>query len=326
MTLAIPLADFLRLVYGENTHLTAEVQSWIQDLLGKKVVETMADARAVTMALDRQTFPTPIVVRFSPGDVGFLRVNEIECPVDRHDISVSVPGASSGHWEAHLAACFRRLCRAGSVVLDIGANVGYHTLLLATLIGEQGKCYAFEPNSENCRLILMGCERNGLRNVRLVPCALADEPGWAYFSTHIGSNGGFVTQEFISLHGHGSVVPVFTLDGFDLPVVDLIKIDVEGAEYRCLKGGGELIARSRPAIINEFSHEMIQRVSGIAPAEYLEWIAAMDYRIYRLDKVSCEIVAVDARRDLIDHWGDHVRIEDLLFLPKEKASLIASVP
>jgi protein-L-isoaspartate O-methyltransferase len=64
--------------------------------------------------------------------------------------------------EPHLVACFRKTCRPGSVVFDIGASVGYHTLLLATLAGSEGKCYAFEPNSENCRLILLGCERNCL--------------------------------------------------------------------------------------------------------------------------------------------------------------------
>lgn len=322
MTVALPLADLLALVYGANEALTDEVRGRIRDLLGKEVVESMADVRAVTMALDRQQFPTPLLVRFGPDDVRFSRINGIECPVDRHDISVCVPGAALGAWEPHLVACFRRVCRAGDVALDIGANVGYHTLLLATLVGERGRCVAFEPNSENCRLILLGVERNRLSNVQVVPLALSDEPGWGYFSTHIGSNGGLVTTEFVAMHGHGVVVPVSTLDAFGLRQVDMMKIDVEGSEYRCLRGGQRLIERCRPVIVNEFSHEMTQRVSGVSPLDYLEWIRGMDYLVYLLDRVSCEIVPVDLRRDLVDDWGDHVRIEDLLFLPREKLALL----
>jgi FkbM family methyltransferase len=322
MTVDLSLAELLALVYGDNEALTDEVRGRIRDALGKDVVQSIADVRAVTMALDRQQFPTPLLVRFGPGDVHFARINGIECPVDRHDISVCVPAAAMGSWEPHLVACFRRVCRAGDVALDIGANVGYHTLLLATLVGERGRCVAFEPNSENCRLILLGVEHNQLTNVQVVPLALADEPGWGYFSTHIGSNGGLVTTQFVAMHGHGVVVPVSTLDAFGLPEANVIKIDVEGAEYRCLKGGKTLIERSRPLIVNEFSHEMTQRVSGVSPLEFLDWICGMDYVVHLLDRFSCEIVAVDVRRDLIDNWGDHVRIEDLLFVPREKLALL----
>ncbi len=319
---AIALNDFLQLIYGDNPSLTEDVRQTLRQVLGKEVVETVGDIRAVTMALDRQTFPTPMLVRLSPEDVHFASINGVDCPVDRHDIAVCVPSAASSAWEPNLVACFHKLCRPGAVTFDIGANVGYHTVKLAQLVGGEGKCYAFEPNSENCRLILLGCERNGLSNVNLMPVALSDRPGWAYFSSHIGSNGGFVTEDFVALHGHGSVVPVFTLDALELPDVDLIKVDVEGAEYKVLKGGERLLSRSRPAIISEFSVEMTPRVSGVSPMHYLDWIASLDYRLYLLDRTSFETVAVDSIAALLEGWGDYTRIEDLLFLPTEKTGLI----
>lgn len=319
------LGDIARLVYGDNHEVNEGVLQTLRGALGKDFVETMADVRAVSMALDRQTFPTPMIVRFSQEDIRFAPINGIDCPVDRHDLSVSVPSASSGSWEPHLVACFRKVCRPGAVAFDIGANVGYHTLMLATLTGTEGKCYAFEPNSENCRLILLGCERNGLSNITLFPIALSDQPGWEYFSSHIGSNGGFVTQQFVSLHGHGTVVPVFVLDGLPLPKADLIKVDVEGAEYKVLKGGEALLSKSRPTIISEFSAEMTPRVSRVAPAHYLNWIAGMDYKLYILDKASCEPVAVDSISALLDGWGSSVRVEDLLFLPRERTQLVERI-
>ncbi len=324
MNLAIALNDFLRLVYGNNNELNDSVRQTIRNTLGKDTLESITDIRAITMALDRQIFPTPMIVRFSTEDVKFALINGIECPVDRHDVSVSAPSASTGSYEPHLVACFGKICLPGSVVFDIGANMGYHSLLLSKMAGENGRVYAFEPNSENCRFILLASEHNRISNITLVPIALSDQRGWAHFSTHIGSNGGFVSQENVALHGHGTVVPTFTLDEMSLPNVDVIKIDVEGAEYKALKGGEALLLRSRPAIVCEFSISMVQSVSGGAPADFLNWIESMDYNIFVLDRDSLRPVPVDSISALFNCWGSLARIEDLLFLPREKNHLIES--
>ena len=319
---AVDLNDFLHLVYGTNRHMTDSIRQTVREILGKSVVETVSDMRTITMTLDRQRFPTPISVRFSASDLRSALINGIECPVDGHDISVSVPGAATGSWEPHLVACFRRICRPGSIAFDIGANVGYHTLMLAKLVGTGGTCYAFEPNSENCRLILLGVEQNGFTNVKLMPIALSDRPGWAYFSPHIGSNGGFATRGAEVADGSGTVVPVFVLDDLCLPGADIIKVDVEGAEYKVLKGAEKSICRSRPAIVSEFSLEMTTRVSGVTGAHYLEWIAGLQYDIFLLDRLSSQLVSIPSVPALLDAWGSVIRIEDLLFLPREKSRLI----
>jgi FkbM family methyltransferase len=276
------------------------------------------------MALDRQKFPTPMSVRFAAADLRSVLINGIACPVDRHDISVSVPGAAAGSWEPHLVASFRRICRPGSIAFDIGANVGYHTLMMAQLVGSEGTCYAFEPNSENCRLILLGAEQNGFTNIKLMPFALSDQAGWSYFSSHIGSNGGFATRPTELSDGNGIIVPMFVLDDLQLPAADTIKVDVEGAEYRVLRGAEKSIRRSRPAIVSEFSLEMTRRVSGATGAQYLEWIAGLQYDIFLLDRNSALPVSIRSVPALLDAWGSDVRIEDLLFLPREKTHLIAA--
>jgi len=314
----------LTLIYGVNGQLTGEVRRTVREALGKSIVASVADVRTITMALDRQKFPTPVSVRFARSDLGSALINGISFPVDRHDASVSVPGAATGSWEPHLVACFRRICRRGSIAFDIGANVGYHALMLAKLVGAEGTCYAFEPNSENCRLILLGAEQNQFANVKLMPIALSDRPGWAYFSPHIGSNGGFATRGAELSDGSGVVVPVFVLDDLQLPPPDLIKIDVEGAEYRVLKGAEKSIGRGRPAIISEFSLEMTGRVSGVPGAQYLEWIASLQYDIFLLDRITSQLVGIPSLPSFLSTWGSLIRIEDLLFMPHEKAHLLES--
>lgn len=318
MTNPIPLAEFAQLVYGGRAPLTDDVVQNIRGVLGKNRVESISDVRVVTMALDQQAHPTPMTVRFSTEDVSFCRVNGIECAVDASDISVSRPGALSGQYEPHIAATVRGLVKEGWVAYDIGANVGFHSMLMSRLVGANGRVFAFEPNSENCRLILLAAEHNGAANVTLLPIALSDTRGWAYFSCHIGSNGGFVSEQFVTSRGHGTVIPTFTLDELSLPAPDLIKIDVEGAEYKALKGAERTLVKCRPAIICEFSVEMTRRVSEVEPMDFLSWIAGLGYRIFVIDRTSHSPVPQRSVSELLGNWGHWSRIEDLLLMPEER--------
>jgi len=320
----IKLNDFISFAYGDNSYFDKMELARIRSILGGDEVRSVADARAIIMALDQQKFPTPILIRFSSGDVHFTEVNGVSCAIDRHDMSTSAYGAHWTVYEPNLVACFRKICRPGSVVCDIGANVGFHSMMLAGLVGKSGRVYAFEPNSENCRLILAAAEHNRVSNLVVLPVALSERRGWAYFSTHIGSNGGLLDQQKALLVNSGTIVPTFTLDELSLPKIDVIKVDVEGAEYKVLAGGEKLLAKDRPLIISEFSIEMTERVSGISGVDFLTWMEKKDYNIFILDRDRCEAVEAKSASAFIDSWGNRSRIEDLLFVPSEKKELSGS--
>ena len=314
----ISAEDFARIIYPSRD-LDADALRVVRNALGgKDVIETLADMRAAAMALDRGHFPTPVIIRFSEEDVGYEPINGVVCAVDRHDFAVSVH-SKDGFYEPHLVATIRRICKPGSVVIDVGANIGCHTLLFASVIGNTGRCYAFEPNSENSRLILLGCQRNQFKNVTLMPVGLSDRPGWGYFSTHIGSNGGIVSETSVA-RGNGGIIPLFILDDFKFEKVDCIKIDIEGGEFLALKGGEKLLRDSRPAIISEFSLEMADRVSHVGPEEFFGWFIGMGYEAYQLDRSSSEVIRVESISGFFSNWGSHVRIEDFLFLPRERSA------
>ena len=126
--------------------------------------------------------------------------------LDRADISASLPIHHGGQWYPHLTRFYQGHLKPGMTFIDVGANIGFFTILASRLVGPEGRVIAFEPNSENCRLILLSLERNGINNVELYPLGLSDRRGFSYFSTHLGSNGGFLPSGSETLLSGGCLV------------------------------------------------------------------------------------------------------------------------
>ena len=159
-------------------------------------------------------------------------------------------------------------------VVDVGANLGYYSLLASRLVGPSGRVVALEPNSENCRLLLSSLRLNGSTNVELLPVAADVATGWAYYSTHVGSNGGLIDGNDLLAHP-GVVVPTFRLDELVYERVDFLKMDVEGAEGRVVRGATRIIERDRPIVTTELKDEMLTRVSGVSVRDYLGYFEGL---------------------------------------------------
>jgi FkbM family methyltransferase len=229
------------------------------------------------------------------------------------------PGLRSGTYEPHLTAAFGRHCRPGMTVVDVGANLGYYALLASKLVGPEGRVVALEPNSENCRLLLSSLRLGHVANVDLLPVAADEDNGWAYYSTHVGSNGGLIGDGDL-LARPGVVVPTFrlddVLDGLAVGTVGLLKMDVEGAEGRVLRGASRVIARDRPIITSELKEEMLQRVSGMSLAEYLGAFEAHGYDAFTLDKDTTEETAYPSIAELVRALEGKDQLVDILLVPR----------
>ncbi len=142
----------------------------------------------------------------------------------------------------------RNLVRAGSIVVDVGANIGYYTLLFEKAIGPGGRIVAFEPEPDNLIELRMNVERNGLSNVSVQPYAVGSRAGMVSFAK--GINGG-VRGDIDSMTGDAIQVPMVTLDEALAGPVDLIKVDVEGYEEEVLLGAKGIIQRFRPNLFVE---------------------------------------------------------------------------
>src|SRR6516225_2099858 len=231
--------------------------------------------RRMLGTIEHQRAPTAFSAQLTENDAVPCTVGDVELLCDAADAAVT-PGLRSGEYEPHLTAVFERYCRPGMTVVDVGANLGYYTLLAATLVGPSGRVVALEPNSENCRLLLSSLRRSGLANVQVLPVAADVGTGWAYYSTHVGSNGGLIDDGDL-LTRPGVVVPTFRLDDLVAGPVGLVKMDVEGAEGRVVRGATRLIERDRPIVTTELKHEMLERVSEMSLRDYLGYFERLGY-------------------------------------------------
>jgi FkbM family methyltransferase len=310
----VALTALLELVYDAVDERVVERAT---ELAGTDRITDLGQVRAIIRGFDRHSQPTAMEIRLRAADVEWVPVRGLSLAVDRTDDAVSKPIAAGG-WEPHTTGVFERLLRPGMTVVDVGANVGYFTLLAADLVGPEGRVYAFDPNPENCRLIASSIERNQLDTVSLFPVALGAENGFSYFTSAIGSNGAMLRRPRLA-EGYDSLIPVFRLDGLVDGPLDLLKIDVEGAEHLVVTGGRALIERSRPAIVTEFSCDMIQIASGVAPIDYLRTVLLPDYRMFVVERGGEGLRAVDSPESLLDAWPGRDHIEDLLLVPAERA-------
>jgi FkbM family methyltransferase len=167
-----------------------------------------------------------------------------------------------GKYEPEVTAAFRRYCRTGMTVFDIGANAGHHLLPLAKLCGASGHVHAFEPVPGNVSCLLETLRLNHLENVTVHPLAVSDHEGDAELR-FAGVFDGFAC---LVEGGHGRsgqkttpatsiAVKTVDLDTFcirsAISRVDLIKMDIEGAEMLALRGMSRILRAHRPVLILE---------------------------------------------------------------------------
>jgi FkbM family methyltransferase len=272
-----------------------------------------ATIRRMLGSIEHQRAPTAFSVQLSEEDAVHCRVGAVELLADLADEAVT-PGLRSGFYEPHLTAVFEKYCREGMTVVDVGANLGYYALLAASLVGPGGRVVALEPNSENCRLLLSSLRLGGLHNVEVLPVAAGEGTGWAYYSTHVGSNGGLIDDSDLLAHP-GVVVPTFRLDDLVEMRVGLLKMDVEGAEGRVVQGATRIIERDRPIVTTELKDEMLRRVSGMSVADYLGYFEGLGYAPAVLEKASGAEKPYPSVAALLEEWGETDELHDVLLIP-----------
>jgi FkbM family methyltransferase len=207
--------------------------------------------------------------------VGTGRIRRGAASSMRIDATGSNPAYLLGMAEPEVQKLLQRHLRPGMVMYDVGANVGFFSLIGSRLVGSAGQVVAFEPLQENVKALTRNLELNGIDNVSIVELALGARrdrigmriPDTADAGTHA------------SLGGDGPVVEVAPLDELELPAPDLIKIDIEGAEVDAVRGMRRTLGEAAPTLIVEVHDEAGTSDRWDALSELL---GGLGYRIERL--------------------------------------------
>ena len=188
-----------------------------------------------------------------------------------------------GGFEKHFAELFTHLVGPGDRCIDVGANIGLHSVRLASLVGAEGEVIAIEPDQELAQRAANNLKLNGLSQARVISAAASDHSGEGarlYRPDTADTNRGRASlRHHDYLTGPAATVPTVTLDEICPGPVALIKIDVEGAEEAVVRGAAGLIDRYGPAVVYEYAPEILDD-----PAETpFAWFADRGYRQYRID-------------------------------------------
>jgi FkbM family methyltransferase len=190
-----------------------------------------------------------------------------------------------GAYEEHLAELFRRLTRPADRCIDVGANIGVHTIRLAKLVGPDGSVIALEPDAEIAQRLRENMSLNHLSNIQVHEAAAAgnsDDSVVLYRPDTRDSNKGRASLLPHSyLTGSKKPVTTTTIDDVACGPVGLIKIDVEGFEGAVVAGATGTIEAFFPSIIFEYAPEMISE-SSPSPFNYL---LLKGYYLYRIRQI-----------------------------------------
>ncbi|MEA2157505.1 MAG: hypothetical protein QOE11_3645 [Solirubrobacteraceae bacterium] len=174
------------------------------------------------------------------------------------DVSHSRPSYVLGTAEPEMQQFLRANALPGGVVLDLGANVGFFSLVSAALVGPQGRVVAYEPFPLNGAALRRNIELNGLTTVEVVQAAVAGRAGTAEFSVGLSDQDG----SLVGRSGAGSISVATVAVDDEMRRLGLrptlIKIDVEGAEADAITGMTQTLEQARPIVICEM-HETVHR-------------------------------------------------------------------
>jgi FkbM family methyltransferase len=182
-----------------------------------------------------------------------------------------------------------RVAAGGVNVIDIGANIGYYSILASRLIGPAKRVFSFEPQASMVTQLRRNIALNALSNVEVFPFALADVPGTVTF--HVPPEG-LESLGSIYASGRFEVTKTFEVEAqrlddvmkkLDNPKIGLLKMDAEGAELLILRGATELLSSPHKPVLIFEANEKSCKPFGYSVFDTLHFVHGFGYRLRQID-------------------------------------------
>ena len=214
----------------------------------------------------------------------------------------------TGYFEKESTQMACQLINVGDVVLDIGANIGYYTVIFSNLVGDTGSVYAFEPTKNYSQFLDKNLAINKVKNVKTFNFGFSDEV--EIVKIYINNSSATIHPTTESTNKVESI-NLTTIDNFvtkeKLKKIDFIKIDVDGHEPAILKGGLKTIKRFRPKILLEVSHLHYLKY-GINAWDFYNFLVKNNFEI--TDVLSGERIA--DQNDFLIRCGNFCQSSNIL--------------
>jgi len=200
----------------------------------------------------------------------------------------------------------------GNVVVDIGASIGYYTVLFAKIVGEKGQVFAFEPEHENFNILKKNIEVNNFKNVVIENIAISDKIGHLPLKVEKdGSHKIIYDDSKENMYEIKSTTLDEYFKQFDNKI-DFIKMDAEGSEYFILQGMKKILEKqSDLKIMTEFNPPFL-RQAGIEPEKYIKKLLENGFLLYDLRKKQGECIPTNLNEIVKDLSKEPTRVTDLL--------------
>lgn len=222
---------------------------------------------------------------------GKALVNGFVMHLDRNDaLGLSV----WGNYEEEQTKLVEKEVKKGFWVVDVGANIGYYTLLMSRLVGDSGKVFAFEPDDENFSILKKNIDVNHCSNVVAEQCAVSDSAGEAKLYKNRENTAD--SRVFWS-KGHEPSMAVRTVNlddyfGKEAARINFIKMDIQGFEVYALRGMRKILAAARNLkVMTEFWPKAVAE-SGVDPSEFLKIFRGAGFAIFKIDEAKKQLTPV----------------------------------
>ena len=205
--------------------------------------------------------------------------------LDRTD-PVASGAIALGVYERYESELFRSKAKTDMTIIDIGANLGYYTAIASRLTGDNGLVIAFEPEPNFFKLLSRNISRNNMKNAICFEIAVAEKNGLTnlYLSNENKGHNSIIRSEELKT---STQVKTTTLDDFlfyqKITKVDIIKMDIEGAEILALEGMKNTLMKHLPLLFLEFSPHSIIKLNR-NPADFLSTLRKIGYSVFEINK------------------------------------------
>ena len=200
------------------------------------------------------------------------------------DVYIGLEIIIKGTWETYLTNLLNNILEPDMIVIDVGANIGYHTLTMSKLVGSNGRVYAFEPSKINHDILLYNCMLNKCNNVSIIKAGCDKVCSTMFIDSKWNTSNEFENYGCIVLKSEKNCeedesIATVTIDSLNLKRLDFIKIDAEYMEEAVIIGAIETIKTFKPIMIVEIHQtEMPQMLQLIQSINYhLTHIGGYDF-------------------------------------------------